>query len=147
MTRSCPNSFNETLISGHLDGELTQADDQKVRIHIGSCDHCRRLLDELTTMREAAMTTRFEGPGDDQWDEHPRGGFSGTSRGLGWLMAVIWLVAVTGFGLWHAWNGPESLIEKLLVFGGISAFALLFLSVLLDRLATAKIDRYREVKK
>lgn len=147
MTTSCPKAFDETLISGHLDGELTQADDQRVRIHIKGCDHCRRLFDELTTMREAAMTTRFDVPADDQWNESPRGGLSSASRAIGWVTAVVWLVAVTGFGLWHAWQGTESLLERLLVFGGLSALALLFISVLADRIATAKTDRYLEVKK
>ena len=147
MTKSCPNAFDETLISGHIDGELTQADDQKVSIHIKDCDHCRRLFDELITMRETAMTTRFDVPTDDQWNEGPRGGLSSTARALGWTMAVVWVVVVTGFGLWQAWQGPESMFEKLLIFGGVSAIALLFVSVILDRVATAKTDRYREVKR
>ena len=147
MTQSCPNAFNETLISGHIDGELTQADEQRVRLHIEACDHCRRLLDELTAMREAAMTTRFDVPADDQWNADPRGGVSRASRGLGWIMAIAWLVTVSGFGLWHLWHGPESLVEKLLVFGGISAFVLLLASVLIDRIVTARTDRYREVKR
>jgi len=147
MTRRCPNSFDESMISGFLDQELTQADDQRVRVHLEDCDHCRTLLGELETMREAAMTTRFRSPTDDQWNESPRGGFSQATRGLGWLMGIAWLVIVTAFGLWHAATGPESLFEKLLVFGGITAFLLLFLSVLIDRIGKARTDRYREVRK
>ena len=36
---------------------------------------------------------------------------------------------------------------RVLVFGGLSAFALLFLSVLLDRINAARTDPYREVEK
>ena len=32
MAERCPASFDETMISGHLDGELTQAAEQKVEI-------------------------------------------------------------------------------------------------------------------
>jgi predicted anti-sigma-YlaC factor YlaD len=147
MTSGCPTTFDETLISGYLDGELTQADDQRVRLHLRRCDHCRRLFDEMTTIREAAMTTRFQMPADDQWNESPRGGVSWATRGVGWLMAVVWAVSITGFGLWHAWHGTQSLLERLLVFGGLSAFALLLISVVLDRISTWKTDRYRGVKR
>jgi anti-sigma factor RsiW len=147
MTTKCPTSFDGALISGYLDQELTQADDQRVRVHLEGCAHCSALLGELEGMREVAMTTRFENPTDDQWNEAPAGGASLAARGLGWIMAVVWIVAVTGFGLWHAATGPESLLEKLFVFGGISAVVLLFLSVLFDRLQRAKTDRYREVQK
>jgi anti-sigma factor RsiW len=147
MTTKCPKSFDEALISGFLDGELTQADDQRVRVHLEACAHCSSLLDELRNMREVAMTTRFETPTDDQWNEAPTGGVSSAARGFGWIMGVVWIVALTGFGLWHAATGPESLPEKLFVFGGISAVALLFLSVLIDRVRKAQTDRYREVQK
>jgi hypothetical protein len=54
-------------------------------------------------------------------------------------------MAVTGFALWHVWTSPEGLLEKLLVFGGLAALVLLFLSILLDRIRTARTDRYSEV--
>ena len=66
---------------------------------------------------------------------------------LAWPVLVIWLVAVTGYGLWQVWQASEGLVERLLVFGGVTGCALLFVSVLLDRLRSAKTDRYREVQK
>ena len=40
-----------------------------------------------------------------------------------------------------------NLAERLLVFGGLSALALLFCSVVLDRIASARTDPYREVER
>jgi anti-sigma factor RsiW len=147
MTERCPSSFDETMISGYLDGELTQADDQRVRIHVEDCAHCNALLDELKAIREAAMSTQFVQPDDEQWNERPRGRLSIATRGFGWILGIVWIFTVTAFGLWQFWRAPDSLFEKLLVFGGITAFALLFISVLVDRIKTARTDRYREVKK
>ena len=62
-------------------------------------------------------------------------------------MTAVWLLVVAGFGLWHLWQSPEGLFEKLLVFGGLTAFGLLFLSVLIDRISSARTDRYRGVEK
>ncbi len=147
MTDRCPKEFDETLISGHIDGELTQATEQKVRIHIDDCDHCRGLFDELSTMREATMSTAFRIPDDSQWDERPRSGASFAARNLGWAIGILWAVFFSGFALWQIWHGSENLVERLLVFGGLSAFVLLFVSVLLDRIQVAKTDPYREVEK
>jgi predicted anti-sigma-YlaC factor YlaD len=147
MAESCPASFDETMISGHLDGELTQAAEQKVRIHLEDCEHCRTVLGELGTLRETTMSTDFHKPDDSQWDENPQTGMSHVTRGAGWILAIVWAVFLATYGLWQFWQGSANLVERVLVFGGLSAAALLFTSVLFDRLRTARTDPYREVEK
>lgn len=147
MTPTCPNHFDQTLLSGHLDGELTQADGQRVRIHIEDCTTCRAVYEELEQLREATMTTQLDQPRDLEWDERPRGLFSGLSRSLGWLILIIWGAGFAGYALWQMATGPENLVEKLIVFGGLFGLALLFVSILVDRISAAQTDRYREVQK
>ena len=147
MIDRCPASFDETLISGHFDGELTQSAEQKVRIHLEDCEHCRSVLGELRTLRETTMSTEFHTPADAQWDERPQTGLSLAARGTGWIVAIVWAVFFGGFALWQFWQGSANLFERILVFGGLSALALLFTSVLLDRLRAARTDPYREVEK
>ena len=145
--RNCNRSFDESLLSGYLDNVLTQADEQRVRLHLEDCGSCRELVKELAMMRKTTMATEFKVPSDEQWDERSRGAGSGLAFGVGWLMLVIWVVGVAGFVLGEAWQGTQSLSQKLLVFGGLSAVALLLLSVILDRLRARKTDRYRGVQK
>ena len=147
MADRCPASFDETMISGHLDGELTQAAEQKVRIHLEDCEHCQTVLGELRTLREATMSTEFHKPDDSQWDERPQTGMSLVARGTGWIIAIVWAVFFAGYALWQFWQGSANLVERLLVFGGLSAVVLLFASVLLDRLRATRTDPYREVEK
>ena len=147
MANHCPTAFDESLISGYLDGELTQAAEQKVRIHLEDCVHCRTLLEDLRTIREAAMSTEFSKPDDTQWDERPRGGASLVARGAGWILAIVWAAVVGAYALWEFVTTPASSIERLLVVGGLTALALLFVSVLLERIRTARTDPYREVEK
>ena len=147
MAESCPTRFDETLISGHLDGELTQAAEQRVRVHLEDCDHCRTMLGELRTLRKTTMSTEFHQPDDSQWDERPQSGMSLVTRGAGWILAIVWAVLIAGYGLWQFWQGSANLVERVLVFGGLSALVLLFTSVLLDRLRAARTDPYREVEK
>ncbi len=147
MADRCPASFDETMISGHLDGELTQAAEQKVRIHLEDCEHCRTMLGELRTLREATMSTEFHKPDDSQWDERSQTGMSLVARGTGWIIAIIWAVFFAAYALWQFWQGSANLVERLLVFGGLSALVLLFTSVLLDRFRASRTDPYREVEK
>ena len=101
MSDAHDHRFDETLISGYLDRELTQADEQRVRLHLQDCTHCRELADELTRIREAAMSTSFPLPDDRQWDETPRSGLSSYLRNFGWLLMILWVVGLAGFGIWQ----------------------------------------------
>jgi anti-sigma factor RsiW len=147
MSKKCGRSFDEALLTGYLDGVLTQANDQRVRLHLESCTDCRRLIDEMRETREATMTTRFELPADDQWNEAPRGLASRVSFGLGWSLLLIWAVGMLGLVVGHLWSEALPLTEKLLLFGGLSGGALLLLSVLIDRLKTMRNDPYRRVER
>ncbi len=147
MSDRCNRPFDESLLSGYVDRALTQGDSQRVRVHLEDCASCRALVADIENLREVTMTTQFTVPQDDQWDERPRGVASRSAFALGWLVLAVWLVGVIGFAVGQAWTGSETLVEKLLVFGGVSGVALLFLSVLIDRLRRRKTDRYRGVKK
>jgi anti-sigma factor RsiW len=144
---SCQLPFEENLLSGYIDGVLSQGEEQRVRLHLEDCQSCSSLIEEMKQLREATMTTAFTVPPDDQWDERPRGNASRLSFGLGWTFLLVWLVGVAGFALGALWSGPYSLIEKLLVFGGLTGIALLFLSALMDRLKNLGRDRYRRIDK
>jgi len=93
------------------------------------------------------MTTQFKTPADDAWDERPRGMASTLSFGAGWILVAVWLAGITGFWLWQLATGPDDLLAKVLIFSGLSAVGLLFLSVLIDRIKTYGTDRYRKVQK
>ena len=139
--------FDEALISGYLDGELTQGDEQRVRIHLEDCTDCRNVADEMRRIKEATMTTEFQAPDDTQWDETPRGSVSGFLHNFGWMIALAWLVAIIGYGIWQAATDVENLWEVVLVFGLWLGFGLVFLSVLIDRVRTFKTDPYRRIEK
>jgi anti-sigma factor RsiW len=147
VTTTCPDRFDQALLSGHLDGELTQAAEQRVRIHLEDCAACRTVYQELKELREASMTTRLDEPGDLSWDERPHGLLSGLSRGVGWLVIIVWAAGTAGYALWQLATEPDDLVAKLVVFGGLFGVGLLFLSILVDRVRTARSDRYREVKR
>lgn len=147
MTDRCPAAFDQTLLSGYLDRELTQGESQRVRLHLEDCAACREELAELARLRAATRATPFRPPGDDGWDERPRGLPSLLTRRLGWTLVLAWAAVIVCFAVWQLVTAPEDLGVKLLVASPTAGVALLFLSVLFDRLRTYKTDRYRRVLK
>lgn len=147
MPEHCGRGFDEALLSGYLDGELTQGDEQRVQVHLEDCEVCRATVDEMTQLQGATMSAEFDVPTDDQWSELPRTRASGVSMRLGWSIVSVWLLTLAGYAASELANSDEPLLTKVLVFAGWSGFGLLFLGVVLDRLKSMRTDRYREVRK
>jgi predicted anti-sigma-YlaC factor YlaD len=142
------HKFNEAMLSGYLDGELTQGDQQRVRLHLEACDDCRNVIDELRRLREATMDADFQVPEDTQWDETPRGAISRLLHNSGWLIAGLWVVGIVAYLVWQMATDSESLqFEAMIGFALVLAFGLIILSALVDRLKTRKNDPYRKVQK
>lgn len=145
------HGFDEMLLSGYLDEELTQGEEQRVRLHLEDCAECTRTLQEINRLRETTMTSEFNVRDDGQWSEAPRGAASRWLRNVGWIVAPVWMVALIGVVLWEMASETENLFSGLfwavfwIVFLLIAA--LFFLSALIDRLKTRKTDRYRKVEK
>lgn len=141
----CSRPFDESLLSGYLDGALIQLDEQRVRVHLEDCPECRRLLSELAVLREAARSSRFSLPRDEQWRETARTPTTQWLRHAGWLLLAAWLggsLLYTGVALREA---PTWLLALALC--GLGGLALLLASVGLDRLRDLRHDPYREIEK
>lgn len=142
------HGFDEALLSGYVDSELTQVNEQQVRVHVEDCTRCRDTLEELRRIKETTMATDFRVPDDTQWDETPRSAASRFLRDFGWLTAVAYLVGIVAYLLWQITTDSESFrLEAVLGFALWLAFGLIILAALIDRLKTRKTDPYRKVKK
>ena len=147
MTELCRPGFEASLLSGYVDGELTQADSQRVRVHLDECPDCRQQVEEIGRLRAVAAATRFPVPTDDEWNESPRSRSSSLLRRVGWVMVTIWLAVLVWQVAIELIESTGGWLEKALVIGLGGAVLLLFLSVLADRLTALKSDRYRRVLK
>ena len=142
------HGFDEALISGYIDGELTQGDAQRVRLHLEGCEPCRRLADDLGRLSNATMATEFRVPEDTQWDESPRTMASKMFHNSSWVLGLLWIVGLAAYLIWQVGTDAQSSrFEGLIALGLLAAFGLAFLSTLIDRAQTRKNDPYRKVKK
>lgn len=147
MSKPLDTGFDEALLSGYLDGELTQADQQRVRLRLEEDARARELVAEMRRIRAAARTTDLAVPRDEEWNEAPRSISSSWFRRSGWVLVVGWGVVLTGLAIWGLFVGPDAWWQKLLAGTVIGGPVLLFLSILIDRLELMKHDRYGRVEK
>ena len=136
--------FEEHLITGYIDGVLTQSERQKVRLRIEENQNTRALYEHLKEVREAQLDTPFEL--DDQWNEQPRGMLSRWLRNLGFFLLIFVVLGFLSL-LFLTPEEDETLWVRLLAGGLLGSLAALFLSALIDRISASRSDIYIDVKR
>ena len=143
-----PDKEIEVLLSGYLDGELTQQERQKVGVYLERDERYREILAELERVKTGTGRLHYEEPSSGDWKTMEKSLVQDVSRGLGWIILSIWAVSLTSYGLWELAAAPdEPLTGKLLVFGFFLGVALLFCSVLTQRMRESRTDKYKGVYK
>ena len=137
----------DEMLSGYLDGELTQGDRQRVQLHLESCAKCRTAYDEMAEMRGAIGEMSFGKMSHEQWSKIMNDLPVKSSRGAGWLLYVAGLVIVCGYGFYEfAVDDTVPALIKTGIGGLVIGTVLLFLSVLRERLIARKTDKYKDVE-
>jgi putative zinc finger protein len=136
------------MLSGFVDGELTQQEHQRVRLHCENCEECNGHLRELRSMREKIGRSQLSDLGKDVWRETMDDKAVKTSRGIGWLLLLGGVLLGAGAGVYEIVTSPSTLtlVEKLIVGGVYGGILLIFVSVLRQRLIERKTDKYEDVE-
>ncbi len=135
------------LLSGFVDGELTQQQRQRVMLHCECCDECQQILSELRALRERIGKACLSEVGEDQWRETMKNPSIQFCRLVACLLLISGLLVAAGIGLiaFLASDGM-SVGAKLIVFAIYGGLALLLFSVLRQRLIERKTDKYKDVE-
>jgi len=137
----------EEQLSGYIDGELTQQQRQRVSLHCDQCPSCRQKLDELTELRRHVGKARLSMVGEDKWRETMNDTSDKLVRGLGWLLFLVGLLVIGGIGLVRFVSDDSiSALTKFMLAAIYGGLAILFLSVLRQRLRERKSDKYKDVE-
>lgn len=136
------------LISGLLDGELSGEDRDRLEAHLAACGACSR---ERAAMQRLAVgaSAAFAAPSvpDEVWDGFVDGVYARMERRAGWLLLLAGAIAFAVYGgvlfFTKPWTGA---LVKVLMATPVAGLLILFVSVLRQRLRSARTDRYsREV--
>ena len=135
------------LLSGFIDGELTQQQAQRVRLHCDSCPDCAGQLEQLESLRREVGKSRLSPLSEDIWREHMKEPTVEVTRGIGWILFILGVLGVSSIAVYEFVidSGIETHIKVItsLVWLGLGA---LLVSVLRQRLIERKSDKYKDVE-
>jgi len=136
----------------YLDNELDEAQKQAFEAHLASCPKCQQELEEFKTLKQITDGVELVEPEDRLWQQYWGGVYNRIERGIGW---VVFSVA----GILLLIYGGFTAIENVITDPGISALlkvgllallvglAILFVSVVRERIFFWSKDRYKDVRR
>jgi uncharacterized integral membrane protein len=140
----------EVLLSGYLDGELTQQEAQRVRVHLDTCAHCRQLHKDLTGLKAQMKHLSYPKSDEEILQAIETDLVASTGMGVGWVLLILGLLVAAGvgaYGLYLFFAAPDVPLGVRIFYGLFIIGALaLFIAVLRQRLITYKHDKYKKVK-
>ena len=140
------------LMMGYLDNELTDEQRRQFEEHLAGCGECAGELEEFKKLKAITDEVTLVEPEDRMWQEYWDGIYNRIERGVGWIIlsiAGILLVIYGGFKIIEELiKDPDvETIFKIGLLALIAGLAILFVSVLRERLYFWKKDRYKDVRR
>lgn len=141
--KRCEDHYR-VLLSGYLDDELPPEQRDEVEAHLAACPACQRELDDMrrlfwgTTAAFAASSLP-----EDTWEDFLDNVYNRLERNTGWAVFIIGALCLVLFGIYVFVREPwTNALVKVLLATPVAGLAILFISVLRQRLESAKTDRY-----
>jgi predicted anti-sigma-YlaC factor YlaD len=137
---------------GYLDDELDDEQKKAFEEHLGGCEDCRKELQEFRLLKQITDEVALAEPEDEVWGQYWGGVYNRIERGVGWILfsiAAILLIIYGGFKVIEeiVKDPTVDVILKAGLLVLIAGLAVLFVSVLRERLYFRKKDRYKDVRR
>ena len=140
------------LMMAYLDNELDDEQRRAFEQHLSSCSVCANELKEFQKLKQLTDNVTLIEPEDRIWQQYWSGIYNRIERGLGWILfsvAAILLVIYGGFKMIEEIIRDQTVgvLLKVGLLALIVGLAILFVSVLRERLYFWRKDRYRDVRR
>lgn len=141
------------LMMKYLEGEIAKDEEREFEEHIETCDECRKEIEGFEKLKEVMKDMRYKKPSDEIWKTYWSRIYNRIERGLGWIFTSIGAIILLIYGgfkvVENLIKDPGiALIAKIGILAGIAGLAILFVSVLRERIFVSKTDKYsKEVEK
>lgn len=140
------------LIMGYLDNELEDEQRRAFEEHLASCPQCQGEVEDFRRIIQVTDEVTLAEPEDRVWQQYWSSIYNRIERGVGWILlsvAAILLLIYGGFkAIEEIIKDPTmGVIFKAGLLILIAALAVLFVSVLRERLYFWKKDRYKDVRR
>jgi predicted anti-sigma-YlaC factor YlaD len=143
---------HKDLMMAYLDDELNDEQKRAFEAHLASCGDCAKDLEEFKKLKRMTDYVALTEPEDRIWDEYWNSLYNRIERGTGWILFSVAAIALLIYG---GFELVESIIEdrtvgvlaKMGVLALVGGLAILFVSVLRERIYFWGRDRYKDVRR
>ncbi len=140
------------LMMAYLDNEIDNEQRQVFEKHLSSCPQCAAELKEFQKLKQLTDSATLAEPEDRIWQQYWGNVYNRVERGIGWILfsvAAILLLIYGGFRLIEEiiMDQTVGVLLKAALLALIVGLAILFVSVLRERVYFWQKDRYRDVRR
>ncbi|MBA7676783.1 hypothetical protein ES703_85028 [subsurface metagenome] len=140
------------LMMGYLDNELSDEQRRQFEEHLAGCSECKDELKEFRKLKAITDEVTLVEPEDRIWQDYWDGIYNRIERSVGWIVfsvAAILLTIYGGFKLIEELikDATIGMLLKVGLLALIVGLAILFVSVLREKLYFWQRDRYKDVRR
>ena len=140
------------LMMAYLDNEVDDEQRKAFEEHLASCPQCAQELKEFEKLKQLTDNVKLIEPEDRIWQQYWGNVYNRVERGIGWILfsiAGILLTIYGGFELIEKIIKDQTVgvLLKIALLVLIAGLAILFVSVLRERIYFWKKDRYKDVRR
>jgi hypothetical protein len=137
---------------GYLDNELSDEQRNRFEEHLAGCPECASELKEFQKLKAITDEVTLVEPEDRIWQDYWSGVYNRIERNVGWIIfsvSAILLAIYGGFKLIEeiVTDATTGMLLKIGLIALIVGLAILFVSVLRERMYFWSKDRYRNVRR
>ena len=133
----------------YVDKEMENQERAEFEKHLETCETCRGLLCDFSMVKEVTEKVKIADVPEAVWEKYWEKIYNRIERSVAWFLFIIGALILNGYWIYRAITDPSlHNIVGLGVMLMVAGFAILFLSVLREKRAVNKADRYiSEVKR
>ena len=133
----------------YIDGEMDDHERADFEEHLASCEPCRTMLNDMAALKEVTRSVKIADLPETVWETYWTRIYNRIERSVAWFLFILGSLIVVGYSIYRAVTDPNiSTVAGLGAVLIIVGLAILFLSVLREKLAVNKVDKYiSEVKR
>ncbi|MBN1509610.1 MAG: zf-HC2 domain-containing protein [Sedimentisphaerales bacterium] len=143
---------HKDLMMAYLDNELDDEQKRAFEAHLASCDDCAKDMEEFRKLKQMTDSVALAEPEDRVWEEYWNHTYNRIERSAGWILFSVAAIALLIYG---GFELIETIIEdrtvgalaKVGLLALVGGLAILFVSVLRERVYFWSRDRYRDVRR
>ena len=136
----------------YLDNELNDEQKRAFETHLASCPRCTQELEEFKSLKQITDGIELVEPEERLWQQYWGGIYNRIERGIGWVVfsvAGILLLIYAGFtAIENVITDPSvGILLKAGLVALLVGLAILFVSVVRERIFFWSKDRYKDVRR